>query len=119
MRVKIYRNLHKKCWSVVNMNTGRVCRHEQEITVRNPKFHVQPAGRRKVLETKRKNVHAYITGYIDCINGDFTGHKIVYNPYLADKFIDCTTGDAVEPDRYTHIEFTADGCYGVNYAYQK
>ena len=75
MKVDVYRNLHKKCWSIRSVATGRVVAHKSDATVANAKFIVQPAGRAKVLREKKKNVHAFIRGewietglyIVDCI----------------------------------------------------
>jgi hypothetical protein len=55
-----YFNLHKKVWSV--MNRGLVTAHVTERLIENPVFVVRPAGQRKVRETGRKNVHAFVKG---------------------------------------------------------
>ena len=62
MRVEVYFNLHKKLWSVVDLSTGLVVGHVDEIAIKDPSFAVQPAGRRKVLREGRKNVHAFVRG---------------------------------------------------------
>ena len=55
-----YFNLHRKVWSV--MNRGLVTAHVTERYIENPTFVVRPAGQRKVRETGRKNVHAFVKG---------------------------------------------------------
>ena len=48
-RVEVYRNLHKNCFSVralTGENKGKVIDHVQEITLKDVKFAVQPAGRK-------------------------------------------------------------------------
>lgn len=58
----IYRNLHKDCFSIRNERTGLVENHSNFVVILNPKFVVRQAGRKKVLATKRKNVHAGVRG---------------------------------------------------------
>jgi len=52
-RVQVYYNLHKKCLSV--RYKGIVIAHTRQIVLTDAKFHVQPAGREKVLREKKKN----------------------------------------------------------------
>lgn len=62
-RVEVYRNLTRGCLSV--RHRGRVVYHLEEhedITLEDCKLVVQPAGRQRVLDEGRKNVHAYISG---------------------------------------------------------
>lgn len=68
--VKVYRNLHRKCWSVA-LPDGRVWLHARELklcsrgwfnTSQECTFVVQPAGRARALKERRRNVHAYVKG---------------------------------------------------------
>ena len=96
--VEAYYNLHKKCFSV--RHAGRVWFHTNVLTLRNCKFAVQPAGRAKVIEEQKKNVHAFVRGCF--VRGDdHTNHRMLhaaqamYNPYYFSTFVDVDTGDAV------------------------
>ena len=94
-RVQVYYNLHKKCLSI--RYKGKVIEHAREVTLTDAKFHVQPAGRERVLREKRKNVHAYISGTPTNV-AFFDGEKserITYNPYKYKSFISVETGDPV------------------------
>ena len=91
----MYKNLHKNTWSIRNRKTGRVVAHQDEVNVLDAKFVVQPAGRKKVLEERRKNVHAFVRGtlvtenqVLDVKDGFFliTPYLVKYNPYQADHF---------------------------------
>ncbi len=92
MLVHVYRNLTKKCWSV--RHKGKVIEHRDFVTLENPQFVVQPAGRARVIKEKRKNVHAYIKGKILDITLHVTPRMLShgealpvrYNPYLAPNF---------------------------------
>ena len=89
MKVEVYRNLHKKCYSV--RYKGKVIKHVDQITLINPKFAVQPAGNAKVRQTGSKNVHAFIRGDWDESYRDFlefnTPIFITYNPYKHTSFM--------------------------------
>ena len=96
--VEAYYNLHKKCFSV--RHAGRVWFHTNVLTLRNCKFAVQPAGRAKVIEEQKKNLHAFVRGFF--VRGDdHTNHimlhaaQAMYNPYYFSTFVDVDTGDAV------------------------
>ena len=87
-RVFIYRNLHKKCWSVKSMETKLVIAHVNSIALEDVTFKVSEAGRQRVLLEKRKNVHAGVVGYIcDLPSENLLPIKIQYNPYKAGDFI--------------------------------
>ena len=83
--VHVYRNLHRKCWSV--RQDGLVKAHCESVELINCDLVVQPAGRAKVLREKKKNVHAYVKGKISLNQQDFTlPTKLWYNPYEAGTF---------------------------------
>lgn len=84
MRVQVYKNLHKKCYSVRDKKTMKVIMHVNYITLNGCKLVVQKGGRAKVLREKRKNVHAYIEGdWTPNMNISNTEdmEEIYYNPY--------------------------------------
>ena len=98
-KVEVYRNLHKKCFSVRHKGKGvmHLQDHEQ-LSLTNVKFVVQPAGRAKVLREKKKNVHAFVRGHFEgflpSLNEELyfePYHRLdfstaSYNPYQSDKF---------------------------------
>jgi hypothetical protein len=99
-KIEVYRNLHKKCFSV--RHKGKVVGYLQDseqLSLTNVKFVVQPAGRAKVLRENKKNVHAFVRGeYTGFINNlieemnfgpfhDLDFSNVSYNPYKSDKFI--------------------------------
>lgn len=91
MQVFVYRNLHRKCYSVRCEKTKRVIAHVNKIQLINPLFKVSIAGRERVRKERKKNVHAGVKGEW---NGDVWGQydttasvKVTYNPYLYDTFV--------------------------------
>ena len=108
--VEVYRNLHKKCWSV--RQRGKVLLHTDYITLKDCNFVVNEKGRQKVLETKRKNVHAFIRGYL--IHPSKTAfHKegveftvITYNPYHNDNFL--SNGEDTESADFVDMAYGMD-----------
>ena len=86
MKVEVYRNLHKNCWSVRDNKTGRVLTHVDEIHLKNADLIVRPAGREKVLREKRKNVHAFAKGEVAAsIQYQVEGWKLTKDNYLVKK----------------------------------
>jgi hypothetical protein len=94
-RVEVYWNLHKDLFSVRNMQTGRVMMHTHFVRLQDAKFVVRPSGRLRVLREKRKNVHAFVRGYLDTYDLDWSVYepdrKATYNPYKYDCFVDSIT----------------------------
>lgn len=90
-RLRCYRNLHRDCWSV---KQGIVRFHTNAILLRDVKFLVNEKVRQRVVANKRKEVHAFVEGFLDTeipvIDGKFTieiGEPIYYNPYETSKFM--------------------------------
>jgi len=90
-RVRVYRNLHRDCWSV---KQGIVKFHTNAIFLRDVRFIVNEKVRQRVVLNKRKEVHAYVEGILEtnvpATNGqlkiDIEG-CISYNPYETDAFL--------------------------------
>lgn len=101
-RVRCYRNLHKKCFSVVDTKTNRVFKHQFHVVLRDARFTVREAGRQRVLREKRKNVHAFVKGELVETNFQFPDcvpKEAWYNPYETEKFVDKETGEVVDRAR--------------------
>ena len=101
-RVKVYRNLHKKCWSVVSMegsDYGKVIGHEKFVMLDLCDFKVSEKSRQRVIREKRKNVHAWVVGFGSTACWDTFDYSdfepIYYNPYTTESFINFKTGEAV------------------------
>jgi hypothetical protein len=94
-RVFVYRNLHKKCYSVKCMKTHLVIAHVDNIELIGAVFKVSESGRQRVLKEKRKNVHAGVVGVVKSFgvlstfnpHGITTLERVTYNPYRFDSFI--------------------------------
>ena len=89
-KVRVYWNLHKNCFSVQDRKTGRVIKHTNYIRLKDVKFNVRKGGHQKVLQEKRKNVHAFVEGTVvrllSCEFDDDDLLLVRYNPYVADYF---------------------------------
>jgi len=86
-RVFIYRNLHKKCYSVKSLKTGRVIAHVDSIDLIDVTFKVSQAGRQRVLNERRKNVHAGVVGYVANPIINDRPIDVTYNPYKYNSFV--------------------------------
>jgi hypothetical protein len=99
MKVFVYFNLHRKCWSVKALEgprKGRVIRHCLELTLNDVVFKVSEAGRQRVLKEQRKNVHAGVVGYMtDDIFAVDSPIVVSYNPYKAGTFVNKETNEPV------------------------
>jgi hypothetical protein len=97
MKVFVYFNLHRKCFSVKALEgscKGRVIDHLNGLTLANATFKVSEAGRQRVLQEKRKNVHAGVVGTL--VNYDPNPMlRVTYNPYKGSNFVLCGTGDPI------------------------
>jgi|TARA_R110000765_G_C18755982_1_gene588471 hypothetical protein len=96
MKVEVYRNLHKQCWSVRSNETGRVIDHVRNIHLKDATLVVRPSGREKVLRERKKNVHAFVRGEITNVGGvSLTIDEVVYNPYKNTTFIEKVSGEPI------------------------
>lgn len=83
MKVFVYYNLHKDCWSVKALDgkrAGYVVAHRTKLELRDAKFKVSEAGRQRVLREKRKNVHAGVVGEWEPFKQEYDT-LVSYNPY--------------------------------------
>lgn len=86
-RVYVYRNLHRKCYSVKCLITKRVIFHTDSIHLSNVQFRVGKKGRERVLREKQKNVHAGVVGYITEDSLQDARVVVKYNPYKYSSFV--------------------------------
>ena len=112
--VYIYKNLHKDCWSV--RQHGLVKAHilpDEEIAMWDCYFHVDVKGRERVIKEQRKNVHAFVKGFLQHIcHLDTNGKEVevTYNPYNYETFVDKSDESFVyyaDEVKLTHNKVTA------------
>ena len=89
MRVRVYWNLHKKCWSVQCCKSNKVVLHANELTLTKCNFVVRKAGQKRVREERRKNVHAFVVGEITEAHPYRMpdNWRVSYNPFKNDTFM--------------------------------
>jgi hypothetical protein len=65
MLVRVYKNLHRNCYSVQKKyedGQWRLWGWHDFAVLHDPKFVVREGGRQRVIQTRKKNVHAFIQG---------------------------------------------------------
>ena len=102
-RTDVYFNLHSGLWSMRDRRTGKVYEHARVVVSALPvALVVQPAGQRKVVQERQKNVHAFIRGaYLEPSENVALWQQraealrlipIAYNPYRGPSFYRKDTG---------------------------
>lgn len=118
MKVKVYWNLHKKCYSV--QHKGKVIDHLDRVVLENVEFKVSEAGRQRVLKQKRKNVHAFVVGSLVDHKPLYEPHyvkTVKYNPYKYSSFV--TVKDSEPVNKSDIAELYINGANPVIDAYDK
>jgi len=104
MKVAAYFNLHKNIFSLQSREKdtyGKVIGHVESVVLKSPKFVVRQAGREKVLKDKKKNVHAFIVGYVvEAVDTTTVPRAITYNPYKYSSFVVKDTEQPIEQAEY-------------------
>ena len=122
--VRVYRNLHKQCLSVKQGNLVRC--HVDNVVLKDCKSIVSKAGQRRVRNEKKKNVHAFVEGYVvnareadhidssvsdaELCEGKSNWQLLYYNPYECDGFESSVTGSEAKYADY--VDLCADGYMG-------
>jgi len=118
--VRIYRNLHQRCWSVQTKTARgwRVLCHATCFNAVQATFRVSEAGRLRTIRNRAKNVHAYCYATLCDLSSrtvqdwiSATSYvSISYNPYSAQSFVStpmlpphCYVTPRLKP-HYTPIE---------------
>jgi hypothetical protein len=98
---KIYRNLHRDCFSVLKYNKEkkgyRLFSHEKDLVCSDVNFTISKAGRDRVLLEKKKNVHAFVIcqNYSIFVEEPKLGDQVYYNPYKMETFQVKATGEPI------------------------
>ena len=93
-KVEVYKNLHKDCWSI--RLRGKVVHHCRKILIEEPKFVVQPGGRKRALKSGQRNVHAFVRGFVKEIGQEVDElsvelhdlKKVTYRPFAQPFFFE-------------------------------
>lgn len=80
-KVRVYRNLHKNCWSI--LHKGRVIGHADSVELKDVNLVVLRGGFERFQREQVKNVHAFVQGILVGVNQEYpkiTGIRITYSP---------------------------------------
>lgn len=116
MKVDVYKNLQQECISVRSRekeNRGRVVKHTDEAKIRDVEFVVQPAGRQRVLQEERKNVHAFARGVLTQRSPpDKPVREVTYDPYQYEHFVERRTENPIQTAEFAVVRPTGVKVYG-------
>lgn len=88
-KVKVYKNLHNGLWSIQDVKSKLVLGHVEYVSLVKCEFKVSEAGRQRVLQEQKKNVHAFVVGhYAPSAEPLELKKQAYYNPYKVSTFID-------------------------------
>lgn len=92
--VKVYRNLHFRDKKIYSLKQGnKVVAHAERLCLYKCTYHVSEIGRLRILNKKRKEVIAYIQGYVTGSGCETTArnnnleYEIKFNPYNNKGFV--------------------------------
>lgn len=89
----------------------RVIRHERSVLLCDVSFIVGRKGRQRVIDSGRKNVHAFVRGYI-CTDMQYGADwkLVTYNPFRSDSFeFRSSTGGWIPIYRAKFVDMREDG----------
>lgn len=119
-KVHVYRNLNKSgtAYSIRDKKTGLVVGHAMNILLNSCTFKVNPIGRQRVLETKRKSIHAWIEGHFGVIHANdddlrAKGSIIKYDPYQNESFVHGINGEPIYSAGVVYI--SEDGVFAQGF----
>lgn len=104
-RVRVYRNLNNGLLSIQAIDSGLILAHCQALRLGDAVFKVNENGRLRVIETRRKAVHAFVEGLLEEVEGvsrfkdralpelspatlSTLDRTVRYNPYKWATFVD-------------------------------
>jgi hypothetical protein len=116
-KVNVYRCLNRKGHVYSVQQSGKVIGHTTNIILVDVTFNVNPSGKKRAIETKVRNVHAKINGYVREVmpyplNLDMLG-LIKYYPFCEDNFT-CNDEEITECNVVTIEEGTLVAYNKVN-----
>ena len=87
-RIRTYYNLHRKCFSIQDYQTGLVTEHIDKLFMTNAMFVVRKSGNERVKKEGKKNVHAFVNGIRQpkWITPHLSYQEVKYDPHTMDYF---------------------------------
>jgi hypothetical protein len=92
-KVMVHYNLNKHTFSITYKN--KLIAHADHIKLNDVEFRVRPGGRVRVLEDKRKNVHAFVIGTLleyckypcESLPNETNNNIVTYDPYKYSSYV--------------------------------
>ena len=108
--VRVFKNWKLGCYNI--MQSGKLLASAKQVRLSGVEFLVRSSGRRRMLESGRRNVHAYAVGHlVDYVHPADTrtlakieGRRVSYDPYQCASFIDHETQTPVTDARLAQFE---------------
>lgn len=107
MTLRVYKNLRRGDWSLLDPRTNHVIGHRLELVLLDVTFIVSEKTRQRVIRQSRRTVHAYAAGLPSDESPRAGGLKLHYNPFLSPDF----TCDGQVVTTATRVDFRTDGAF--------
>jgi hypothetical protein len=109
--VKVYRCLNRKGHVFSIQQNGYVVGHTTDVVINNAVFKINEKGKKRAIEEKVRNVHAFIVGNVEkTCSGNGELKKISYNPFSDMGFYYISTQKEVE-DIVDCVKINQDGVF--------
>ena len=122
-RVRVFRNLTRKCYSVQHYVKGkgwRMLGHVDSISLKDVEFKVYKSGRERTVREGKKYVHAYVIGTVTPLGyydiPHRSPHKVTYNPHKHKQFIAEVmnlSGRTMEIYRAQGVDLVPEGVFAL------
>lgn len=90
--VGVHWNAHKKVWSIVAMKSrhgvGLVLGYASQVTLRDVTTHIDKSKQKKVIDSGKKDRHAFMVGYIEDLVFEALEKNVYYKPSCVADFVD-------------------------------
>ena len=110
--VEIYRNLNNKEYRYSIRQNKLVVAHSNELKLRDCSFVVSETGRQRAVREQRKNVHAFVSGFLIKKNTPILGEtqqEVFYDPFQFENFINFETLKPIHAAK--RVYFSVFGCF--------
>lgn len=127
MKCAVYKNLHNGKYSIQAREGklyGKVIAHADRVHLSDVQFVVRENGRQKVIQERKKNVHAFVVGKLNGLGGASYRHdvqfggvgfpstmfaeRVEYNPYVYDSFVYAGVEGMVPVDKASNVFMNVD-----------
>lgn len=107
MLIRVYQNLRRRDWSLLDPRTNRVIDHRASLVLLDVTFIVSEATRQRVIRQHRRTVHAYAQGTLTDLPARAGGDRLHYNPFTSGAF--WSAGQIITSA--ARVDFRPDGAF--------